>query len=68
MQIEIDQDMQSVIEFMQRNVQATKLVSVAEGLPQMARLLWAQTAQEPCSAASLVVPKPGCDPSQSSAT
>jgi hypothetical protein len=68
MQIAVDEDVQAVIEFMQSRIQASKLVSVADSVPQMARLLWGQTPQEPCVPAYLMMPKPGCDPSQSAAT
>ncbi|MGA2896319.1 MAG: hypothetical protein ABSE27_01820 [Acidobacteriaceae bacterium] len=55
--VEVDSDVQAVLEFMQDRVQAGKLISVAEGVMQMARLLWGSHPQEPCSAVSLVLPK-----------
>jgi hypothetical protein len=63
--LEIDSDIQLVIEFMESTVQASKLVSVADNLPQLARLLWGQFPPEPCSPALLVLPKPECSQSLS---
>jgi predicted alpha/beta hydrolase family esterase len=55
-----------VLEFMQENIPASRLIGVAESLPQMARLLWAITPQEPIQALLLVLPKTP-HPSQSNA-
>jgi hypothetical protein len=64
----VDVDAQNVLEFMQRKIQASRLIGVADMLPQIARLLWSQHPQEPCTAASLVVPKPtDCDLSRQGA-
>ena len=53
MRFEVDSDVQSVLEFMQSQIQACKLVGVAEALPQMARLLWNHNQQEPVHPCSL---------------
>ncbi len=68
MKIQIDDDVQSVVEFMQQNIQANKLVSVADTLPQIAKLLWSQIPQEPCRPSFISVPKPDCDPLLSTST
>jgi hypothetical protein len=47
MELQIDGDLQSVAEFMQRNIPASKLISVAEKLREVGRLLWAHYPQEP---------------------
>jgi hypothetical protein len=47
MELRIDGDLQAVAEFMQRNIPASKLMSVADELPKMGRLLWAHYPQEP---------------------
>src|SRR5277367_2447076 len=47
--VQLDQDVQAVLEFMQSKIQASKLVAVAESLPQIARLLWSQYPQESVS-------------------
>jgi hypothetical protein len=54
MQIKVNEDAKSVLEFMQANVPTERLVGVADVLPQMARLLWAKYPQEPCVGISLV--------------
>lgn len=68
MEMKVDSDVQSVLEFMQQNIQASRLTGVADSLPQMARLLWSRYPQEPCFAVSLVQPKKDQGhPSQSNA-
>ena len=57
MDMVVDQHMQAVLEFMQANVPAGKLVGVAHHLPEMARLLWGRFPQEPCIAVDLLLPK-----------
>lgn len=47
MKIKMDDDLQSVLEFMQQNIRASKLVGVADKLPHMARALWSEYTQEP---------------------
>jgi hypothetical protein len=49
MKITVDEHLQSVLEFMQETVPTSKLVGVAEKLPDMARLLWSDFSQEPFS-------------------
>jgi hypothetical protein len=51
-EISVDGDVKAVLSFMQDNLPASKLVVVAEALPQMARLLWGQFQQEPFAVAS----------------
>jgi len=58
MQIVVDSDVQAVLEFMQANLPADKLLGVADGIPEMARLLWKQYPQEPCPVMVLRLPKP----------
>ena len=55
MAFECDQDVQAVLEFMQSNIEASKLEAVADCLPQLARLLWGHNPQEPIRAISLEV-------------
>jgi len=52
--VEVDPDVQAVLEFLQDRVQACRLISVADGVAQMARLLWASFPQEPFVGVSLV--------------
>ena len=58
MQFVIDEHVKAVLEFMQENVPASKLIGVAESVPQMARLLWDRFQQEPFSSISLHLDKP----------
>jgi hypothetical protein len=53
MQFEVDRDVQAVLEFMQTNIPAVKLVGVAESVAQMGRLLWSHNPQEPVLVVSL---------------
>ena len=46
----MDKDLRLVVEFMQENLEAQKLVAVSESLPQIARLLWGDVPQEPIKA------------------
>jgi hypothetical protein len=48
-----DEDVQSVLEFMQAKIVTTKLVAVADSLPGLARLLWGHYLQEPLIPANL---------------
>lgn len=50
MNLTMDRDLQSLLEFMQINIPASKLVAVADCVPQMARLLWGGYSQEPLRA------------------
>jgi len=54
MQIEVDDDVKAVLEFMHLNVPAAKLLTVAEVIPKLARLLWSEYPQEPLVGVSLV--------------
>ena len=62
MELMIDPDVQAVLEFMQSNLQASRLVAVACALPQMATLLWGHYPQEHCCALTLTMPKPHPSP------
>ena len=53
MKITLDEHLQSLLEYMQKNIPASKLVGVAEKVPDMARLLWEQYSQEPFRAIQL---------------
>ena len=68
MELNIDPDVQSVLEFMEKHVQACRLVGVADALPKFARLLWEHYAQEPCSPTIRLESPKMPHPSQSSAT
>jgi hypothetical protein len=57
-QLILDECVQSVLEFMQSKIATSKLVSIADSLPQLARLLWAHYPQEPCVALDLVAHLP----------
>ena len=57
--VEIDPDVQAVLEFIQSKVQPCRLIAVSEGAAQMAKLLWSQFPQEPCTVAFLRIPKTG---------
>lgn len=50
MRLEIDPDVQAVAEFMQRNVPAARLVSVAEAAAKLAPILWGGYEKEGVSA------------------
>lgn len=64
-ELQMDQDVRSVLEFMQSNISVHKLVAVASALPQIARLLWVAEPQEPLQVLSLVsdlpVPSTSCE-------
>jgi hypothetical protein len=47
MEIVVDQDMQAVAEFMQRNIPADRLVAVAKGVGDIAPILWGHVAGSP---------------------
>lgn len=57
MELVIDNDLQLVAEFMQKNIPAFKLISVAEELPKIGRLLWSQYPQEQSVGLMLSEPK-----------
>jgi hypothetical protein len=56
-QFAIDGDVKAVLEFMQDSFAAARLISIAETLPQMARLLWSHYPQEPVIPMTFVTPK-----------
>jgi hypothetical protein len=65
MQLVVDDHLKAVLEFMQTNVPASKLIGLAESLPQMARLLWGHVPQEPVCALFIGGSQPtasGCVP------
>lgn len=53
MEVRIDPDVKSVAEFMQRNVEASRLVGVASCLAGLAPLLWGDYRAESVSALRL---------------
>ena len=53
MELILDGDLKSVVEFMQSNIATSKLVGVAESLPKLAKLLWDRYPQEPLNGLSL---------------
>ncbi len=54
MQLEIDENVKRVLVFMRESIPASKLISVAESLPELARLLWRDCPQESFVAHSLI--------------
>jgi|GEM_PF-4155720 len=58
MQVQVNDETGTVLQFMQANIPASRLVSVANTLPQMAKLLWDGCPQEPVAIAAMVVEKP----------
>ncbi len=58
MELSVDPEVQAVLEFMQTNLPACRLVAIADSLPQLARLLWGRYPQEPCDVITLSVAKP----------
>lgn len=57
MNLNIDPDVKAVLEFMQANIAAPRLVGIANRLPEMAKLLWGHHPQEPCVPGSFHLPK-----------
>lgn len=57
----IDSDLQSVADFMQEHLPTSKLISVADHLPKIARLLWGEFPQEPCQPLALIPTKRGLE-------
>jgi hypothetical protein len=53
----VEDDVMSVLEFMQRNIPTAKLCSVASRLPEIGRLLWGHYPQEPLIAVHLSEPR-----------
>jgi len=54
MQIEADSDVLAVMEFMQSNIPATKLVAVAISAAAIAPILWGHYGDEPIQAMRLL--------------
>lgn len=46
-QLLIDKDVAQVISFMQENIPTTKLMGIADKLPEIAKLLWSHYSAEP---------------------
>ena len=46
MELTLDSDVKKVMEFMQENIAANKLLGVSESLPKIAKLLWDRYPQE----------------------
>ena len=61
MQIVTDENVKTVLEFMEANIPAERLIGVTDALPQMARLLWDHLPQEPVCPMRLSVTKPMSD-------
>lgn len=61
MELALDPDVQAVAEFMQKSLTAAKLISVADVMPNVARLLWSQYPQEPCVGLKLSEAGVSCD-------
>ena len=57
MELTLDEHVKAVLEFMQERIPTSKLVGVAEKMPEMARLLWDRYPQESVDALSLIVTK-----------
>ena len=53
----IDPDLKAVADFMQATIQVSKLLSVAEDLPLLAKLLWGDRREGSPRALELIVPK-----------
>ena len=50
----IDDDVHAVLEFMQTNIPATRLVAVAAGIAELAPVVWGEYQPEPVPALRLV--------------
>jgi hypothetical protein len=70
MKVVVDADVQAVLEFMWASVPATRVVRVAQAIPELARLLWTDDPQEPFMAIRLEpsIKKDQENPSHSSAS
>jgi hypothetical protein len=65
----LDPHLQEVVEFMQACIPTSKLIAIAENLPQVARLLWNRFPQEPCLPLMLIpIKRDQVNPSQSTAS
>lgn len=54
--LKVDEHVQATLEFMQENIPSSKLIGVAEAIPQLARLLW-NDPQEPFAAVNFHLDK-----------
>lgn len=54
----IDPDVHLVLEFMQRNLQCSRMVSVAEAVAKLAPILWGHYDAEGLAPLTLALPKP----------
>jgi hypothetical protein len=54
----IDPEVHAVVEFMQRNLQCSHMVAVAEAVAKLAPILWGRYAAEQVTPLQLVLPKP----------
>lgn len=59
MELILDEHTKAVLEFMQERIPASKLVGVADRIPQMAKLLWDRYPQEAVTAVELHSKPPG---------
>jgi len=60
----MDKDLRAVVEFMQENVECSKLMTIADALPQLSRLLWGSFPQESVEVLSVRPTKTECNQSQ----
>jgi hypothetical protein len=58
MHLEVDKDVKHVLEFMQNSMPATKLLSVAKAIAELAPVLWGRFEAESIFALRLVSPAP----------
>lgn len=66
MELEIDEDVKAVAEFMQTNIAASRLTGVASSLSALAPVLWGRYAPEPVHSLSLAHPQGGTMRSETS--
>jgi hypothetical protein len=57
MNVEMDEDVKAVVEFMQRNIAASRLVVVSDSIKSLAQILWGHFDREEIKALR-VVPDP----------
>jgi len=65
MELVLDDDVKAVAEFMQGNITASKLISVASAIAALAPILWGRYAPEPITALALAAPQPSPSLSES---
>lgn len=61
MNLEIDEDVKAVAEFMQERIAASRRVSVADGLARLAPLIWDRHSVEEVAVMRLSLDKPISD-------